>query len=53
MFVCDVIKTGVWWPIATNQKKTKTKTKIQKQKIFYSEKKSPKLSWPKKNKIKK
>ena len=44
MFVSDVIKTRVWWPIAANQKK------IQKQKIFYSEKKSPKLSWPKKNK---
>ena len=46
MFVSDVIKTRVWWPIAANQKKKK----IQKQKIFYSEKKSPKLSWPKKNK---
>ena len=47
MFVSDVIKTRVWWPIAANQKKKK---KIQKQKIFYSEKKSPKLSWLKKNK---
>ena len=47
MFVSDVIKTRVWWSIAANQKKKK---KIQKQKIFYSEKKSPKLSWPKKNK---
>ena len=48
MFVSDVIKTRVWRPIAANQKKKKKK--IQKQKIFYSEKKSPKLSWPKKNK---
>ena len=26
MFVSDVIKTGVWWPIAANQKKKKKKS---------------------------
>ena len=31
MFVSDVIKTGVWWPIAANQKKKKN-AKIQKYK---------------------
>ena len=54
MFVSDVIKTGVWWPIAANQKKKKKKMQKYKNtktwKIFYSEKKSPKLSWLKKNK---
>ena len=32
MFVSDVIKTGVWWPIAANQKKKKKNAKIQKYK---------------------
>ena len=53
MFVSDVIKTGVWWPIAANQKKKKKMQKYKNTKtwkIFYSEKKSPKLSWLKKNK---
>ena len=52
MFVSDVIKTGVWWPIAANQKKKKMQKYKNKKtwKIFYSEKKSPKLSWLKKNK---
>ena len=29
MFVSDVIKTRVWWPIAANQKKKKKNTKTK------------------------
>ena len=44
MFVSDVIKTGVWWPIAANQKKKKKKfknTKIQKHEKYFIQKKNP------------
>ena len=38
MFVSDVIKTGVWWPIAANQKKKK---KVRKHKKYFIQKKNP------------
>ena len=40
MFVSDVIKTGVWWPIAANQKKKK---KVRKHKNILFRKKIPKI----------
>ena len=40
MFVSDVIKTGVWWPIAANQKKKKN-AKIQKHEKYFIQKKNP------------
>ena len=36
MFVSDVIKTRVWWPIAANQKKKKYKNKK-----YFIQKKNP------------
>ena len=39
MFVSDVIKTGVWWPIAANQKKKKKK-KVRKHKKYFIQRKN-------------
>ena len=41
MFVSDVIKTRVWWPIAANQKKKKKKNTKTKNILF--RKKIPKI----------
>ena len=42
MFVSDVIKTGVWWPIAANQKKKKMQ-KYKNMKNILFRKKIPKI----------
>ena len=43
MFVSDVIKTGVWWPIAANQKKKKKMQKYKNMKNILFRKKIPKI----------